>query len=158
MLDLLRQNGNSYSHKKVVGSLDEPIKYDFVVDRFGFKSIVYDTFHIIKWYNDQVIDSLKRQEAGRLKKLAGSLISEGKSDEAATVEQERRLLFGARFLLLANNRTLEAKDKLNRQLNTEVKEAALKDGRNLDDVAADGLTMQTQRLRYSVQTRGSRMQ
>ena len=64
MLDLLRQNGISYSHKKVVGSLDEPIKYDFVVDRFGFKSIVYDTFHIIKCYNDQVIDSLKKQEAG----------------------------------------------------------------------------------------------
>ena len=77
---------------------------------------------------------MKRQEAGRLKKLAGSLISEGKSDEAATVEQERRLLFGARFLLLANNRTLEAKDKLNRQLNAEAKEAALKDVRNPDDV------------------------
>ena len=39
MLDLLRQNGISFSHKKVVGSFDEPIKYDFVVDRFGFKSI-----------------------------------------------------------------------------------------------------------------------
>ena len=77
---------------------------------------------------------MKRQEAGRLKKLAGSLISEGKYDEAATVEQERRLLFGARFLLLANNRTLEAKDKLNRQLKAEAKEAALKDVRNPDDV------------------------
>ena len=77
---------------------------------------------------------MKRQEAGRLKKLADSLISEGKSDEAATIEQERRLFFGARFLLLANNRTLEAKDKLNRQLNAEAKEAALKDGRNPDDI------------------------
>lgn len=134
MLDLLRQNGISYSHKKLVGSFDEPIKYDFVVDRFGFKSIVYDTFHIIKLYNDQVIDSLKRQEAGRLKKLADSLTASGKADEAATVEQERRLFFGARFLLLANNRTLEAKDKLNRQLNAEAKEAALKDVRNPDDV------------------------
>ena len=43
-------------------------------------------------------------------------------------------LFGARFLLLANSRTLESKDKLNRQLNAEAKEAAQSDGRNTDDV------------------------
>ena len=146
------------SHVKAI-AMDMNTNYSQAVkDLYPSIEIVYDTFHIIKWYNDQVVDSLRRQEAGRLRKLADSLISEGKSDEAAAVEQERRLLFGARFLLLANNRTLEAKDRLNRQLNAEAKEAALKDGRNLDDVAADGLTMQTQRLRYSVQTRGSRMQ
>lgn len=36
-------------------------------------SIVYDTFHIIKWYNDQVVDSLRRQEGKRLKKVADKL-------------------------------------------------------------------------------------
>ena len=63
-------------------------------------SIVYDTFHIIKWYNDQVVDSLRRQEGKRLKKVADKLASEGRKDEATMVEEERKLLFGARFLLL----------------------------------------------------------
>ena len=122
------------SHVKAI-AMDMNTNYSQAVkDLYPSIEIVYDTFHIIKWYNDQVVDSLRRQEAGRLRKLADSLISEGKSDEAAAVEQERRLLFGARFLLLANNRTLEAKDRLNGQLNAEAKEAALKDGRNPDDV------------------------
>ena len=97
-------------------------------------SIVYDTFHIIKWYNDQVVDSLRRQEGKRLRKVADKLASEGRKDEATMVEEERKLLFGARFLLLANNRTLEAKDKLNRKLNVEAKESASRDGRNPDRV------------------------
>ena len=101
----------------------------------GFISfIVYDTFHIIKWYNDQVVDSLRRKEGKRLKKLVGQLVADGKGDEAAIVEQERRLLFGARFLLLANNRTLEAKDSLNRRLNAKAKENAERDGRNPEEV------------------------
>ena len=41
---------------------------------------------------------------------------------------------GGQEALLEDNRTLEAKDKLNRQLNAEAKEAAFKDGRNPDDV------------------------
>lgn len=45
-----------------------------------------------------------------------------------------RLLLGSRFLLLANNRTLEAKDKLNMKLNTEANDEALVYGRNPDDV------------------------
>ena len=105
-----------------------------VKERYPSISIVYDTFHIIKWFNDQVVDSLRRQEGKRLKKVVDKLASEGREDEAAMVEEERRLLFGARFLLLANNRTLEAKDKLNRKLNAEAKENALLDGRNPDRV------------------------
>ena len=66
--------------------------------------------------------------------MADKLASEGRKDEATMVEEERKLLFGARFLLLANNRTLEAKDKLNRKLNVEAKESASRDGRNPDRV------------------------
>ena len=50
------------------------------------------------------------------------------------MEAERKLLFGSRFLLLANERTIDAKDRLNKQLNREAKEKALKDGRNPDEV------------------------
>ena len=97
-------------------------------------AIVYDKFHIIQWFNDQVIDSARRQEANRLKKHLKKLKEEGKNPEAQIVEKECRLLFGSRFLLLANARTLEAKDKLNRELNAEAKENAMKDGRNPNDV------------------------
>ena len=135
LIHFFRWAGDDFmSHVKAI-AMDMNTNYSQAVkDLYPSIDIVYDTFHIIKWYNDQVVDSLRRQEAGRLKKLADSLTASGKADEAATVEQERRLLFGARFLLLANNRTLEAKDKLNRQLNAEAKEAALKDGRNPNDV------------------------
>ena len=46
----------------------------------------------------------------------------------------RKYAEGGQEALLEDNRTLEAKDKLNMQLNAEAKEAALKDGRNPDDV------------------------
>ena len=122
------------SHVEAI-SMDMNTNYSQAVkDLYPSISIVYDTFHIIKWYNDQVVDSLRRKEGKRLKKLVGELVADGKCDEAAIVEQERRLLFGARFLLLANNRTLEAKDRLNRRLNAEAKDCARKDGRNPDEV------------------------
>ena len=122
------------SHVKAI-AMDMNANYSQAVkERYPSISIVYDTFHIIKWYNDQVVDSLRRQEGKRLKKVADKLASEGRKDEATMVEEERRLLFGARFLLLANNRTLEAKDKLNRALNVEAKANALKDGSNPDRV------------------------
>ena len=122
------------SHVKAI-AMDMNANYSQAVkERYPSISIVYDTFHIIKWFNDQVVDSLRRQEGKRLKKVVDKLASEGREDEAAMVEEERRLLFGARFLLLANNRTLEAKDKLNRKLNAEAKENALLDGRNPDRV------------------------
>ena len=66
--------------------------------------------------------------------MVDNLVAEGKEDEAAMVEEERCLLFGVRFLLFASNRTIEAKDKLNRNLNAEAKANALKDGRNPDHV------------------------
>lgn len=97
-------------------------------------AIVYDTFHIIKWFNDQVIDNTRRQEANRLRKLSEKLKKEEKHEESRLVEAERKLLFGSRFLLLANERTIDAKDRLNKQLNREAKEKALKDGRNPDEV------------------------
>ena len=135
LMHFFRWAGDDFmSHVKAI-AMDMNTNYSQAVkDLYPSISIVYDTFHIIKWYNDQVVDSLRRQEGKRLRKMADKLADDGKRDEAAIVEQERQLLFGARFLLLANNRTLEAKDRLNRRLNAEAKDSARRDGRNPDEV------------------------
>lgn len=122
------------SHVKAI-SMDMNTNYSSAVkNSFPHIQIVYDTFHITKWYNDQVIDATRRAEGNRLKRLAESLQQAGREDEATLVREERKLLFGSRFLLLANTRTLKAKDKLNAQLNAEAKRTAQKDGRDADRV------------------------
>jgi transposase len=103
-------------------------------DRYPHVAIVYDGFHIIQWYNKQVIDSLRRAEANRLKKEADALEASGDDKGAAEVDAERRLLFGQRWNLLANERTLRAKDALNAELNAEAKAAAIADGRDPAEV------------------------
>jgi transposase len=104
------------------------------VDKFPRIAIVYDGFHIIQWFNKQVIDSLRKAEANRLKKESEALAEAGDTEGAAEVEAERRLLFGQRYNLLANERTLKAKDALNTELNAEAKAAAAADGRDPSEV------------------------
>lgn len=103
-------------------------------ERYPGIQIVYDGFHIIKWFNDQVIDSLRRSEAKKLKSRVEKLIQAGDVTAAAEVESERKLLFGARWNLLANERTLRAKDALNAELNAQAKENAIRDGRDPQEV------------------------
>lgn len=98
--------------------------------KYPYIDIVYDGFHIIKWFNDQVIDSLRRSEAKKLKAHADKLAEAGDLQGAADVEAERRLLFGARWNLLANERTLRAKDTRNAELNSEAKRQAEADGKD----------------------------
>ena len=103
-------------------------------DRYPGIAIVYDGFHIIQWYNKQVIDALRKSEANKLQKEAKRLEEAGDAAGAAEVEAERRLLFGSRWNLLANERTLRAKDALNAELNAEAKASALADGRDPSEV------------------------
>jgi transposase len=120
------------NHVKAI-SMDMNANYSAAIqESFPHIKIVYDTFHIVKWFNDQVIDAARRTEGNRLKKLAGKLVQEGRKDEATLVLEERKLLFGSRFLLLANIRTLKAKDKVNAELNAEAKKSAEQDGLNPD--------------------------
>lgn len=121
-------------HVKAI-SMDMNTNYSAAVNEaYPDIEINYDLFHIVQWYNKQVIDSLRRSEAKRLRNEAQKLTAEGLNEEAAAMEAERRLLFSSRFLLLSNEKTLKAKDKLNRDLNRQAKEAAKKDGRNPDEV------------------------
>ncbi|MGN0775777.1 MAG: ISL3 family transposase [Candidatus Ventricola sp.] len=99
-------------------------------ERYPDIEIVYDGFHIIKWFNEQVIDSLRKAEAKKLKKCADDLRRAGDAEGAAEVDAERGMLFGARWNLLANERTLRAKDALNRELNAQAREDAERDGRD----------------------------
>jgi transposase len=116
------------NHVKAI-SMDMNTNYSAAVkESFPHIKIVYDTFHIVKWFNDQVIGAARRTEGNRLKKLAEKLQREGRVEEATLVLEERRLLFGSRFLLLANTRTLKAKDKLNAELNADAKRIAEEDG------------------------------
>lgn len=122
------------SHVEAI-SMDMNTNYSQAVkELYPDIAIVYDTFHIIKWFNDQVIDNARRQEANRLRRLSKKLEEDGRHAEAQLVESERKLLFGSRFLLLANERTLDAKDRLNKELNAEARENAIRDGRDPDDV------------------------
>ena len=103
-------------------------------DSYPDIAIVYDGFHIIQWFNKQVIDALRRTEANRLKKEAAKLEEAGDLQGAAEIEAERVLLFGQRYNLLANERTLRAKDALNTELNGEARASALADGRDPSEV------------------------
>ena len=103
-------------------------------DKYPEIEIVYDGFHILKWFNDQVVDSLRRSEAKRLKKEADALSRAGEAVAAAEIESERRLLFGSRWNLLANERTLRAKDAMNVGLNAQAKRAAEINGRDPAEV------------------------
>lgn len=150
------------NHVKAI-SMDMNTNYSVAVqESFPHIKIVYDTFHIVKWFNDQVIDAARRTEGNRLKKLAERLNREGKKDEAALVLDERKLLFGSRFLLLANTRTLKAKDKLNTELNAEAKRSAEEDGRDPRRVgrrrtdnssSRDGILKANENLQNSVKAR-----
>jgi transposase len=103
-------------------------------DRYPHIAIVYDGFHIIQWFNKQVIDSLRKSEANKLNKEVARLAGAGDAVGAAEVETERKLLFGQRWNLLANERTLRAKDALNAELNADAKASAAADGRDPDEV------------------------
>ncbi len=122
------------NHVKAI-SMDMSTNYSAAVkESFPHIKIVYDTFHIVQWFNKQVIDAARRTEGNRLKKLAEKLQHESRLEEATLVLEERKLLFGSRFLLLANTRTLKAKDKLNAELNAEAKRTAKEEGRDADRV------------------------
>lgn len=108
--------------------------YMAVINNYPHIEIVYDKFHIIQWYNQTIVDRLRCSEAKRLKKEADKLYKEGNIKEATLLMDERSLLFRARFTLLANKRTLKAKDELNSILNKQAKEVAILEGRDPNEV------------------------
>lgn len=70
--------------------------------------IVYDRFHIVKNFNDMVVDPVRRDEQSRLKE-AGD-------------EEALKLMKRSRFVLLSSRETLEKKDKMAAQEQPKLKE------------------------------------
>lgn len=82
----------------------------------------YDPFHLVQWYQDKVIDSLRKAEYKRIKKEAEKAREEGREEDADALMAEAKKLFDSRFLLMTSRTTLEAKDKANREANKEYRE------------------------------------
>jgi transposase len=121
------------SHVKAV-SMDMNTNYSVAfVERYPQVDVVWDPFHVHQWFN-KGLDSARRTESNRLKREADKKREAGDDEAADELMAERKLLFGQRFNLLANKRTLKAKDALNAELNREAKEQARRDGRNPDEV------------------------
>jgi hypothetical protein len=121
------------SHVKAV-SMDMNTNYSVAfVERYPQVDVVWDPFHVHQWFN-KGLDSARRTESNRLKREADKKREAGDDEAADELMAERKLLFGQRFNLLANTRTLKAKDALNAELNREAKEQAKRDGRNPNEV------------------------
>lgn len=110
------------SHVQAVAMDMNNTYYTAIHERFPHIGICYDAFHLIKWYQDKVLGPLRKTEYKRLKKVAEALQKEGKNEEATAILAEASKLFESRFLLMSSRKTLEAKDKANKELNKEVKE------------------------------------
>ncbi len=145
------------SHVKAI-SMDMNTNYSSAVkNSFPHIQIVYDTFHIVKWFNDQVIDAARRTEGNRLKKLAEQLKREGRTDESTLVLEERKLLFGSRFCSWRTQghsmrRTGSTPSSTPRRSFPLHRMAGIP-----TRSVAEGLTMPLQELRSSRQTAISRM-
>jgi transposase len=121
------------SHVKAV-SMDMNTNYSVAfVERYPQVDVVWDPFHVHQWFN-KGLDSARRTESNRLKREADKKREAGDDEAADELMAERKLLFGQRFNLLANKRTLKAKDALNAELNRKAKEQAVRDGRNPNEV------------------------
>ena len=99
-------------------------------DRYPGVKVVWDPFHVMQNYNDKVVNGVRRTQANALLRAAKKLEEEGDAESASKLMAERKLLFGSRHMLIANRTTLEARDRLNAELNREAKQEAIEDGRD----------------------------
>ncbi len=67
-------------------------------------------FHLVQWYQDKVMDSLRKAEYRRIKKEA-----EKARVEADDLMAQAKKMFDSRFFLMTSRTALETKDKENRQ-------------------------------------------
>jgi transposase len=82
----------------------------------------YDPFHLVQWYQDKVMDGLRKTEYKRLKKEADKAAEEGRIEDAADLMAQAKKMFDSRFILMTSRTALEAKDKANKKTNEEYRE------------------------------------
>lgn len=101
--------GKRWMDQVVAVSMDMNAQYDSAFrEAAPHVRIVYDPFHLVKLYGDNVITRLRRR-----------LQAEAKEREDRKTYET---LKGGRFILLANRQTLESRDRLARENNRELAE------------------------------------
>lgn len=98
LLDFIEHAGRDWFDTVQAVACDMNSDYQEVFEsEFRHIKVVYDHFHIVKYFNDKVISGIRKDEMARLR-------SEGKEDEA-------KALKGSRYILWASRKTLEEKDR-----------------------------------------------
>lgn len=81
--------------------------------------ICYDLFHIVKYYNDNVITSLRRSEQA---KIIEAMNNATDPITKKMYEKEASYFKNSRFIIISNRSTLEAKDRAARRHNNMLRE------------------------------------
>lgn len=82
----------------------------------------YDPFHLVSWYQEKVINALRKTEYKRIKKEAEEAKKEGRKEDANALMSEAKKMFDSRFFLMTSRTVLEARDKANKEINNENRE------------------------------------
>lgn len=127
--------GEDFMSHVLAVSMDMNANYSAAfAQRYPKVEVVWDCFHIMLNFNEKCVNGVRRSQANSLKKRAAEYLEAGDAESAAELMEERKLLFGMRNMLIANRTTLEARDRLNAELNREAKEQAREAGTDPDKV------------------------
>ena len=96
--------------------------YPAISKSYPHIALNYDPFHLVHWFQDKVMDYLRKSEYKRLKKVADMSRGEGREEDADDLMSQAKKMFDSRFFLMTSRTALEAKDKTNKELNKEYKD------------------------------------
>ena len=96
--------------------------YSAISNLYPHIDLNYDPFHLVSWYQEKVINALRKAEYKRIKKEAEEAKEEGRKEDAAALMREAKKIFDSRFFLMTSRTVLEARDKANKELNKENRE------------------------------------
>jgi len=107
--------------------------YPAISKSYPHIALNYDPFHLVQWFRDKVMDSLRKSEYKRLKKEADKARDEGRKEDADDLMSQAKKMFDSRFFLMTSRTALEAKDKANKELNKEYKDRCMELGIELPE-------------------------
>lgn len=121
--------------KGIVGvSMDMNAQFSSVFEELcPWIKIVYDPFHIIKHYNDNVLTEIRRGEQRRLLEGVEKARKEKDWPLAKELELSHSVLKRSNFLILANRTTLKARDEASKAHNLMLHETYERKGLPLPD-------------------------
>ena len=119
--DFFKWVGDAFMRNVETISMDMNATYSSAILDSAWKypnlKIVYDKFHIIKMYNDNVITSVRKAEERKLTEAIAIATKQGDEAKASELLKARSTIKYGKLLLLANRATLIAKDSLNKRIN-----------------------------------------